>query len=570
MKLKWNLKTILKTLIIFLLTAPISAQSIFLTVSGKTAEETKIIDSLQYSKIQFNAQTATQEITVLTNKLLQLGYINNEISLNPTSNKDTLYYKINLNNQIKNIHIYIVRNKEEIKLLFPKGINDTVLVPYPKIDQYLQLKYNELAALGKPFTKIKLENIQQRKNYLIAELIIKSEQTRIINAITYNFSDPKKSNTLPKAYQKFISKKFVGRDYTKKNIEKINKTLSAISFVTSTKHPEALFKKDSTLIYTYLEKKNSSNFDGYIGFNTDENKKLRLNGYLDIQLENIMHAGEEFSLYWKNDGKERKTFDTQLEIPFVFGTPFLIKGVLNIFTQDSTFQNTKIAATVGYIINLDSKIKLQHQTTQSSNIQNINSSIIKDYQSKFNSLNYTYIKQRDNDSFLNNNTSLDLDVGYGVRTTNKSKSTQKNFKTDFSYTFTINPKNYFGLRNLNYLLISNNYLTNELYRFGGVKSIRGFSENSIQANYVSYITTEYLYIVNSNLYLNSVLDFGVYVDKTVNMSKGNQKTLKSFGIEINLKTKSNIVKISLANGSSSNEKIELSNTILNICYNVKF
>jgi 1,2-phenylacetyl-CoA epoxidase PaaB subunit len=39
------------------------------------------------------------------------------------------------------------------------------------------------------------------------------------------------------------------------------------------KYPETLFTKDSTKVYVYLEKQNSNNFDGFIGFNNNENQK---------------------------------------------------------------------------------------------------------------------------------------------------------------------------------------------------------------------------------------------------------------------------------------------------------
>ena len=48
--------------------------------------------------------------------------------------------------------------------------------------------------------------------------------------------------------------------------------------------------------------------------------------------------------------------------------------------------------------------------------------------------------------------------------------------------FYINEKNIINIKNQNYYLKSKNYLTNELYRFGGINSIRGFAENSLQAN----------------------------------------------------------------------------------------
>ncbi len=58
---------------------------------------------------------------------------------------------------------------------------------------------------------------------------------------------------------------------------------------------------------------------------------------------NNLNAGEEFTLYWKSDGKNQKTFNIGIELPYIFKSPFGLKANLNIFKQDSTFQNTKTA-----------------------------------------------------------------------------------------------------------------------------------------------------------------------------------------------------------------------------------
>jgi hypothetical protein len=50
--------------------------------------------------------------------------------------------------------------------------------------------------------------------------------------------------------------------------------------------------------------------------------KNRYNGYLNLQLENILNAGEEFRLNWKSDGNSQTTFNTLLEIPYLLKARF--------------------------------------------------------------------------------------------------------------------------------------------------------------------------------------------------------------------------------------------------------
>jgi hypothetical protein len=64
-------------------------------------------------------------------------------------------------------------------------------------------------------------------------------------------------------------------------------------------------------------------------------------------LVNSLNVGERFNLYWKSDGNKQTTFNASLELPYIFKTPLGIKA-MNIFKQDSTFQNTQTAIELGY------------------------------------------------------------------------------------------------------------------------------------------------------------------------------------------------------------------------------
>lgn len=60
----------------------------------------------------------------------------------------------------------------------------------------------------------------------------------------------------------------------------------------------------------------------------------------------------------------------------------------------------------------------------------------------------------------------------------------------------------------------------ESYRFGGVKSIRGFTKNSLQTNFMTAMITEYRYIISSELYFHSIMHYGYYQDER-SYNKGN-------------------------------------------------
>lgn len=113
---------------------------------------------------------------------------------------------------------------------------------------------------------------------------------------------------------------------------------------------------------------------------------------------------------------------------------------------------------------------------------------------------------------------------------------------------------------------STNYLVNELFRFGGINSIRGFNENSLQGNLLTSILTEYRYVLSPSLYAHSIIDYGYFKDNTSNTSD----TLLGLGFGIGLQTKNGLFNLIYANGSTKEQTAKLSNSIVHISLKATF
>ncbi|WP_238698718.1 BamA/TamA family outer membrane protein [Flavobacterium circumlabens] len=563
----------LLNILIFIIGLSCHAQHFYLQIKGSDQNESKIIDSINYSTKHNNIKSVFEETNKTSNILLKKGYLDNKITETNKTNDSTYLSIISLENKIKNIHIYIGRNN----LFFnsPKTQNDTVIIPYKEIENYLNQKITEAEKQGFALSKIKLENIQRKNSIIYADLNFKSEKKRTVNSIILNYTNNSGKDFFPKGHLKQLNKKYLNKTFNQEITKQLYEDINSFEFISQTKYPEILFTNDSTKIYTYIEKRRANNFDGYIGFSNDENKKVNLNGYLDITLQNILHSGEKFSLYWKSDGNQQKTFDAKLEIPYIFQSSLGIKAQLNIFKQDSTFQNTKTAIDLGYYLNYNSKIYLGYQSTESSDIQNTNNLSISDYKNSYITSTLEYKKTDNTNNLFPKKAFANFIIGYGKRDTSNNPETaesSKQFYTslNISYNFELNENNFLNINSQNFYLKSKNYISNELQRFGGINSIRGFLENSLQSNFNTLILTEYRYIVSKNLFIHSVTDYGLYQDLTSTLNKNKIKKLIGIGAGTAIQTKNGLLKIILTNGGENIQDLQLYNTIINICYNVKF
>lgn len=562
-------------LYILFLSIPLScyAQNFHLTIKGINDTENKTIDSLNYSTKHTNIKSLYDEINITSEKLSKRGYLDNKI-LETKKINDSIYTSIlTLKSRTKYIHIYIGINNPFFHS--NKNKKDTLILPYEEVETYLNQKIIEAEKQGFALSKIKLENIHRKNLIILASLNFKSEKKRQVNSIILNYTNNKDKTNFPKGHLKQLNKKYLHKTFNQEIIKEVYNEINSYEFTNQTKYPEILFTNDSTKIFIYLEKRKANTFDGYIGFSNDNDDKVTINGYLDISLLNTLHAGEQFSLYWKNDGNQQTTFNTKLEIPYIFKSSLGLKAQLNIFKQDSTFQNTKTAIDLGYYISYHSKLYLGYQSTESSDIQNTNSKTISDFKNSYITSSYEFKKINYTNNLMPQKANLNFAIGFGKRDTNNDPNTaepsqQFYINLNASYNFKLNEKNFININSQNFYLKSKNYISNELFRFGGMNSIRGFLENSLQSNFNSLILTEYRYKFSKNIYANTIADYGLYQDLTTATEPKKIKNLIGLGIGTTIQTTSGLLKITLTNGGSNTSELQLYNTIVNLCYNVKF
>lgn len=560
---------------IFILFISISsyAQNYYLKITGSDKTETQLIDSLNYLTKHTNIKSLENEVKKTSQTLSKIGFLDHKTPEIKQLNDSTYTAEIYLKERVKYIHIYIginniFSNTKEVK-------KDSIIIPYKEVENFLNSKIIEAENKGFALSKIKLENIKRKNFTIYADLNFKSEKKRIVNSIILSQTNPEENKYFPKGHLKQLNKKYLNKTFNKEITNELFNDINNFEFITQTKYPQVLFTTDSTKIYAYIEKRKANTFDGYIGFSNDDNKKMVLNGYLDISLINTLHAGEQFSLYWKSDGNQQKTFNTKIEIPYIFQSALGIKAQLNIFKQDSTFQNTKTTIDLGYYLNYNSKIYLGYQSTESSDIQNANNSTISDYKNSYTTATLDYKKTDHINNLFPKKVYLNLTIGYGKRDANNNPEiaeSSKQFYTNLnlSYNFELNKKNFIYVNSQNLYLKSKNYISNELFRFGGLNSIRGFTENSLQGNNVNLILTEYRYLITKNMYFHSVIDYGIYQDQTNLNNNKKLNNLLSTGVGLGLLTEGGFLKIIIANGRVNKEELKFYNSMLNICYNVKF
>lgn len=530
-------------------------------IIGENENQNKTIDSIGFTKSFSTTKAVGDEVGVFENKLLKDGFLEKNLLETEKENDSTFLYKYNLGLKTNFIHIYIgkVLGAENWNLYDIK--NDSLRLPFSESEAFLNSTLKKLEAKGYAMAKVKLINIKNKKGFITAELIVTSNKKRQLNDLVINGYDK-----FPEGYKKNLKRLYKKRIFNQENLEKLYKDISQYRFVKQIKYPEILFMKDSTKVFVYLEKAKSNTFDGLIGFSNDENKKVIFNGYLDLMLNNALNSGEKIALYWKSNGKDQKTFNLGVEIPYVFKSPVGLKAQLNIFKQDSTFQNTQTAIDLGYYFNYNTRLYLGYQSAESSDIKNVNTTALSDFKNSFITSTFEFTDYKTDDFLFPEKSNYTIKIGTGKRDSKFQNNNQFFGSLNLKHNFYLNNKNVVNIKSQNFYLQSEEYIINELYRFGGINSIRGFNENSLQGNIFSSILSEYRYVLSSTIYIHSIVDYAYYQDKTTN-SKGN---LLGLGFGFGLLTKNGLFNLIYANGSTKDQAIKLSSSIVHISLKANF
>ena len=541
----------------FLISIPIFGQNLQLKISGGSTQDNNIIDSVGYNKKHLTAKLAVDEANLFLLKLSKVGYLTSTYSSTQQINDSVFEYKCDVGKRTDMIHIYIDKDYQKIA-----GIkDDSITLPISENENFINSILKKYESIGYALVKAKLINLKNKDNFITAQLKIEPGKKRQLNDIIINGYAK-----FPLGHLKNLNRLYKKKVFNIQNLEQLQKNIDQYRFVRQIKNPEILFTKDSTKIYVYVEKANTNAFDGFLGFTNDDKKNILLSGYVDLKLNNIINNGEKLVINWRSNGQEQSTFNAGIELPYIFNSPIGIKANLNIIKQDSTFQTTQTALDLGYFFNYNTRLYIGYQSSESSYIKNLNTALISDFTNTFITTNFEYLFYKNEYAMFPEKTAVNLKIGAGNRNSKFQNDTQFFANLQLKHDLYINQKNCINLKSQSFYLQSNSYIINELYRFGGINSVRGFNENTLQGNLFTSILTEYRYLVNSNLYVHSILDYGVYQDKTVNTFN----KLFGVGFGFGLLTKNGLFNLVYANGTTKDQEFKLANSLVQISLKASF
>lgn len=540
------------------------AQNLELSINTKEIKNSSILKSIPHINKHDNRQSLLAEIDSISKKLQNIGFINNTFDI---THNDSIYQCIySLNNKIESIRVYYPNKSLDKKVLEKISNNYSTNffdIQIENIEKSLKHIVNHYEKKGASFTSCSLKDLHQQNDKLFATLQIDiTKERKINNIIIKGYAD------FPKKYfNHFISTR-PNTTFNSTTLNKIDNLLKGLPFVTQLKKPEVLFTKDSTTIYIHLKKKDASKFDGILGFsNNSDSNKLNFTGNLNIELNNILNNGEFFRLNWNNNGENVQYLKFEINIPYIYNTKLSPTGSFTIFKQDSSYTNTKSQFHLPYSINSSNSIGI----TFSSENSNLTSSVqtnnlIIGFKNKFYGLNYSYKSLTNSHIYNLPEFFLNFKITTGNRSSQKINNHQTKIQLSTHYILKLDSKKSILFKNSNKILITDNFLQNELYRIGGINSIRGFNEQSIHTSKYTLFNTEFHHKLNQTSQFYTITDFAYLFNNISNSTY----SLYGLGLGYFLTKKNSTLNLSYVFGNKANKSILLNNSKLHVKISYQF
>ncbi len=421
---------------------------------------------------------------------------------------------------------------------------------------------------GYPFAKVKFDSV------IINENSIKEKITLIKGPLIFidSISIKGEAKINPFIIHRHIGIK-KGSIYSEKKIRSIPLNLENISYLEMIRPAEFYFTQSKNILFLYIKERKSNRFSGILGFQNDPTTdKLMLTGDLSLSLKNVFRQGEWINFNWNQFQNASQKLHLNIGFPYVFKTPIGIEGSLDLFKQDTTFIDVRIEGSILFSISQKTRFELSIASRQSNSLSStpINTEAV----ANISLINYSFgLLHQNFDYFYNPR------KGFGgiAKVTLSNKSIDNQQEGD---SLSTDPIQYQALVDLSYFIptfskqtialfvkagamFNEHLFQNEMFRLGGLKSIRGFNEESIYASQYGITTLEYRYIYEKNANIRIFTDAAFLKNQEIN---SNFQFIFGFGIGASLETKAGIFNIDYAMGKKENEIIQLSDAKVHIGY----
>lgn len=363
-----------------------------------------------------------------------------------------------------------------------------------------------------------------------------------------------------------------GLPYNEKRVKDCSKRIRSLSFAKEIKPSEVEFEPGKAALFLYLDKQASNEFEGIIGVQTNSLKKGKtdISGDIRLVLENSLGAGEHLSFHWQKLETNTQRLNTKIEIPYLFGSSVGVDFNFQLFKQDTSFLNVQTQLGLQFMgeganfVELLVRYKKSSQLSGNSSAETSGLAQLADSYALIYGVGGGF---KNLDALYNPRKGWDVrfELGTGNRRVKSVSGILNNEKIpgssplveghwDVSRYLSMGRRWVFKARNTGGILHNGSLFQNDLYRLGGLKTLRGFDEGAISASVYTIVNGEFRFLPESSTSFYLFWDGGWFRKEV--FGEKQQRYLWGTGLGMNFSTGAGIFSLNYALGKSAHSPLQ--------------
>jgi len=447
--------------------------------------------------------------------------------------------------------------------------------PLFSYQQWLQLSEKMLLRAenqGYPFASVQLDSIQAASRQMQASIQFQPGPVIAFDSLLLLGSARVKTRFLA-VYLNILPKQL----YSQQKLSQANRMLSQLPYLKLKQPTTVRFFEEKAYVKIDADDWKTNQFDGIIGFlpNQEAASKLLITGDVKLRLNNLFGMGRGIHFQWHQIRPGSPLLYLEYTHPVLFRTRLELKANFELLKQDTTFLNVDRRLTVGYPLggagklsttvglrtsSLSNSVQYKNETRlpPSSDVRYLSYGLsferntLDDYLYPRSGFRLLLQAEVGNKRIIKN-PFLDARVYEGLALNTVQTSVRA--MAQQYYSLSSSGKSVLLLRLQAAHLANPHLFYNDLFRLGGLNSLRGFNENTFFASAYTVGTVEYHFFTDETSYLLLCYDQAWLAARTV---QGNgQDTPLGLGAGVSFSTRAGAFNLIYSLGKSANQAFGL-------------
>lgn len=429
---------------------------------------------------------------------------------------------------------------------------------------------------GYPFATVGLDSVQLTGHTIAGRVVLKRGRAIVFDSLQVVGSTKTRKQFLTKYLQIFP-----GQPYSQQRVQAAAQLLRQLPYVKLRAEPEVRFARGRARVYLLLDDRPSNQFDAIVGVlpGTGTGQSLQFTADVTVNLRNLKGGGKQVGLQFRKVDPLSQLLDIQYVHPNFFGTPLELAGSFNLYKQTDAFLTVRPRLQVTYPTARAGRLTFFVEQRSSrlftdSAAARALTALPVNIDSQYDSYGLSYAWNTLDDLFFpHRGYLLNGQAAVGTKTITRNpdlkaelydslalRSTQVSLSLRAERYTPVGRAGVLLLRLRGESLANQRLFQNEMFRLGGLNSLRGFNENLFYASSYAVATAEYRQFIGPESYVLVFADQAYFEHALVGDKYRDQPT--GLGAGISFRTPAGLFEFVYAVGHSTqvNQSFALGNS----------